>query len=92
MVQAANFGNGQTQLWSLRNKWRTDVSGYGYACEQLGRASPGSQAAQQLRAETSRRALELYNRAAAIELRLKQLEERVDELVGSSSFIDGRRV
>jgi len=75
MVRAANFGNGQTRLWSLQNKWRTDVIKYGYLCEQLGAAAPGSQAAQQLRAETSRLALALYTQAAAIELRLKQLEE-----------------
>ena len=68
MVQAANFGNGQTQLWALTNKWRSDITRYGYLCEQLGAASPGSQASQQLRAETCRLAVDLYTRAAQLEM------------------------
>ena len=63
MVQAANFGNGQTQLWALQNKWRSDVTRYGHLCEQLGAA-----ACWEL-------ALDLYTHAAEIELRLQQLEE-----------------
>ena len=75
MVRAADFGPGKTALWALKMKWRTDILGYGALCEQLGAATECTEEWKAIDRKCITASLDLYTRAAEMELRAQQAEE-----------------
>ena len=80
MVNARDFGPGKTALWALRNKWRTDIIGYGQLCAALAKEQAGSEAWCRLNHACSDMALDLYTRAAEMELDAQRYREMVAEV------------
>ena len=79
MANARDFGPGKTALWVLRNKWRTDIIGYGQLCAALAKEQAGTLGWGRLERACSDMALDLYTRAAELELDAQRYRETVAE-------------
>ena len=67
MVKARHFGNDQTALWALKDKWRHRITDYGAICERLGIKKAATMT------------LALYTEIAELELELQRHREMVAE-------------
>ena len=77
MVNARDFGPGKTALWALKMKWRSDILAYGALCEQLGAATECTEEWKAIDRKCITASLDLYTRAAELELDAQRYREMV---------------
>ena len=79
MVNARDFGNGQTALFAKTLVWREDLRRYGQMCVKMGALRPGCTEWRRLDEEVAILAYELAKRAARAEVDAQRYRETVAE-------------